>query len=79
MPNQFNAKMDSPTVNIPLRPYNKKELAAMYGICTKTFDKWLKPFKKIIGLRKGYFFTIPQVRLIFKLFEFPSVLYDKEG
>jgi hypothetical protein len=76
MSNQFNAVTNTQTVNIPLRPYNLKELATLYGISTKTFNKWLKPFKKIIGPRKGYFFSITQVRMIFKLFEFPSVLYD---
>jgi len=77
MSNQFNAVTDSQIINIPLRPYNLKELATMYGISTKTFNKWLKPFKRIIGPRKGYFFTIPQVRMIFKLFEFPSVVCDR--
>ena len=79
MSNPFHAADDSQNIKIPLRPYNLKELAAMYGISTKTFNKWLKPFKKIIGPRKGYFFTIPQVRMIFKFFEFPSVVYDKPG
>jgi len=79
MSDQFNAVIDGQIISIPLRPYYLKELAAMYGISTKTFNKWLKPFSKIIGQRRGYYFTIPQVRKIFKVLEFPSVMYDRVG
>ena len=64
-------------INIRLRPYNLKELAALYGISPKTLSKWLKPFENKIGKRTGYYFSIPQVRAIFSFLEFPSVLYDK--
>ena len=79
MSNQFNAATDGQIINISLRPYYLKELAIMYGVSPKTFRKWLKPFGQIIGVRKGYYFTISQVRKIFKLFEFPSVVYDRGG
>ena len=79
MPDQISAVINGQIITIPLRPYYLKELAAMYGISTKTFNRWLKPFGKIIGERRGYYFTIPQVREIFRLFEFPSVVYDRVG
>jgi len=78
MSNQFNATTYGQIINIPLRPYYLKELAIIYGVSPKTFRKWIKPFSKIIGERKGYYFAIPQVIKIFKLFEIPSVISDKE-
>jgi hypothetical protein len=76
MPGQINAVINGQVITIPLRPYYRKELAGD-GISTKTFNRGLQPFDKIIGERRGYYFTIPQVRKIFKLFEFPSVVCDR--
>ena len=61
---------------IQLRPYNLKELTTLYGVSAKTLHKWLSPFEKQIGKRRGYYFTIPQVRKIFRLLEFPSMMYE---
>jgi hypothetical protein len=77
MPDLINAVINGQVITIPLRPYYLKELASLYGISTKTFNRWLEPVSKIIGKRRGYYFTIPQVREIFRLFEFPSVIYDR--
>jgi hypothetical protein len=55
-----------------LKPYNLKELAAMYGVSARTLNKWLKPFGDQVGKRIGYFYTIPQVRLIFMKLGLPG-------
>lgn len=62
---------------ISLRPYNLKELAALYGISRRTLLKWLRPFEQIIGKRIGYYYTIPQVRAIFDCLDFPSLLRER--
>ncbi len=48
------------------RPMTKTELAILYGVSTKTLNKWIKPFKEEIGATTGtYILTINQVRTIF--------------
>lgn len=67
-----------PLSSIALRPYNQKELAVLYGISSKTLQKWLAPFAKKIGKRRGYYYNILQVRKIFSLLGFPGVMYEGE-
>jgi hypothetical protein len=64
-------------IGIELRPYNRKELVALYGISLKTLNKWLKPFEQKIGRPNGRYYTITQVKIIFSYLGFPSVMYDK--
>ena len=63
--------------SINLRPYKIKDLAALYNTTTKTFRKWLIPFKKDIGERQGHFYSILQVKIIFKKLSFPQSM-DEE-
>jgi hypothetical protein len=51
---------------IPLKPYTVLELARLYGISDRTMKKWLRPFETEIGEKLGYFYTIAQVKIIFK-------------
>jgi hypothetical protein len=62
---------------ISLRPYTLKELCALYGVCRYTFNKWLKPFEKEIGVRQGFYYSILQVKIIFDKLGYPS-MYDFE-
>ena len=49
------------------RPMTKTELAILYGVSTKTLNKWIKPFKAEIGAIAGtYILTVNQVRTIFE-------------
>ena len=57
---------------IQIKPYSLKELAALYNVSKNTFKKWLEPFKKEIGERKGYYYTIHQVEVIFKYLGVPA-------
>ena len=51
---------------VQARPMTKTELAILYGVSTKTLNKWIKPFKTEIGTSAGtYILTINQVRTIF--------------
>ena len=62
-----------------LRPHNLKELSGLYSISTRTFKKWLIPFKKEIGERMGNFYTVTQVKKIFDLLGLPNALYEEGG
>jgi len=59
-----------------LRPYTTKELYLLYGVSDKTFRKWLAPFQKKIGQKRGAYFTINQVKIIFRRLGTPGVFID---
>jgi len=58
--------------NVPLKPYTMKELAMLYGVCKRTFKKWLTPYEKEIGDHNGRFLTIAQVKVVFNKLGLPS-------
>ncbi len=55
-------------IRVEIRPYKLKELAALYKADPKTFLKWLKPFQSLLGKRLGHYYSINQVKLIFRKF-----------
>jgi hypothetical protein len=59
-----------------IRPYTKGELSAFYGVCVKTFSKWLRPFQDKIGERNGHFYSVEQVKIIFSLLGIPESYED---
>jgi hypothetical protein len=66
---------------IIVKHYLLKELAAIYGVDTRTLKKWMKPYEAEIGLRTGYYFLVSQVRVIFKRIPLPDnvILIDQSG
>lgn len=48
-----------------IRPYSTKDLSGIYGVCDKTFKKWLKPFVALVGEKNGRYYTVAQVKVIF--------------
>ena len=48
------------------KPCTLKELAACYGVSTKTLRTWLQPNKEAIGERISRYFTALQIRMIFE-------------
>ena len=57
---------------IDVKPYNIGDLADIYGVCNKTFKKWIQPFEKEIGKKHGRFFSIAQVKIIFEILGMPE-------
>lgn len=57
---------------VKLKPYTLTELSEIYDICPRTLKKWLKPLEQEIGDKRGRFFTIPQVKIIFHNLLLPS-------
>ena len=50
---------------------NKKQLATLYKVCIKTFNRWLKPHEKEVGKPVGYLYKADQVRKIIELIGIP--------
>ncbi|MEO6832673.1 MAG: hypothetical protein ABI378_09400 [Chitinophagaceae bacterium] len=51
-------------ISFPLKAYTVKQLSELYGVSTKTFRRWVEPFKTAIGEKHGYFYNISQVKCI---------------
>lgn len=49
-----------------VKPYSTAEMARIYGVCDRTFLKWLKPFMPLVGPKSGRFYTVAQVDIIFE-------------
>lgn len=58
------AKSTLSGVSFPLKAYTVTQLSEIYGVSTKTFRRWVSPFKKEVGEKQGYFFNISQVKCI---------------
>ena len=54
-----------------VKPYTAKELRGLYGVCDKTFRKWIHPFAEEIGQKNGAYFTVRQVKIIFDRLDIP--------
>lgn len=59
---------------VPTQPYTTDELAMLYGITSKTFLKWIEPFKNEIGQKIGWYFNVRQVNIIFEKLGRPEKL-----
>lgn len=54
-----------------VKPYSKREMAEIYNVCSKTFEKWVNPFKDEIGTLNGRYYTVRQVKLILERLDLP--------
>lgn len=59
---------------IQLKPYTLCEISKLYGVDWRTLKMWIQPFLKEIGDKRGRYYTIPQVRIIFEKLELPSLI-----
>jgi transposase-like protein len=57
--------------NIELKPYSVTDLAKIYGVCNRTFKKWVKEIKEVAP-KKGRYYSIPQVKIIFENMKIPT-------
>jgi hypothetical protein len=68
--------MSTENYSTELKPYSSKEIAGIYGVCDKTFKKWLKPFDTCVGQKNGRYYTIAQVKVIFEKLGLPGIIND---
>ena len=57
-----------------VRPYTTKDLCNIYQVSDKTFYKWILPFRDQIGTKRGRYFTIRQVSIIFSNLGLPYTI-----
>ena len=57
-----------------LKAYSVKQLSEIYGVSTKTFRRWIAPFKSHIGDKQGYFYNIAQVKRIVQTLGVPGAV-----
>ena len=59
-----------------IRPYSIKDLSVIYGVCDRTFKKWIKPFNTAIGEKNGRYYSVAQVKVIFDKLGVPCRMGD---
>ena len=59
---------------IEVKPYMIGELAKHFQVSEKTFRCWLKDITERVGQRKGRYYTIKQVEMIFQEFGIPKII-----
>jgi len=60
-----------------IKAYSTKELANIYGVCEKTFKRWLRPFHQEVGERQGRYYNVAQVKVIFYRLGVPCRIVQK--
>lgn len=61
-----------------IKPYSKRELAALYEVPVRSFYTLLKPHEDYIGPKIGRYYSVLQVERIFERLGLPSCLLDDE-
>ena len=57
-------------------PFTTKDLSGIYGVSNKTFLNWIKPHSDKIGERRGRFYSVNQVQIIFDKLGRPYTLSE---
>jgi DNA-binding transcriptional MerR regulator len=57
-----------------VRPYSYGELVDLYGVSQRTLKTWLIPFMAEIGEKRGRYFTVKQIEVIFTKVGFPKYM-----
>jgi transposase len=66
--------MSITTDKFELKAYSKKELAEKYQVSVKTFNAWLKPFEDRIGIKRGRYYTVNQVKTMLEVLGVPGTV-----
>jgi hypothetical protein len=66
--------MESTNSKLEIKPYTKKELAAVYGISPRCFYTWLKKIEHEVGPKRGKYYTLNQVRTIIEKIGLPGTV-----
>lgn len=62
---------------IDVKPYTTKELAAMYNMSTKTFNRNIRGIRMLLGIRLGHFWNVKQVLIIFDHMGIPQRIMEQ--
>ena len=69
--NQNNEQQITP-VTFQVVPLTNEQIAALYGVGIKTFNRWLQPFRTELGKKVGRYYTNTQVKLIIQKLGMPG-------
>ncbi len=61
---------------VEIKPYNVKDLAAIYNVAPRTIRIWLARHKDAIGEKAGRYYTALQVKIIFEKLGLPGKAED---
>jgi hypothetical protein len=66
--------MSIKNLELDVKPYTTKEMAAIYHVSPKTFNRWVNRIRTDVGEKNGRFFTINQVKTIFDKIGLPGTI-----
>lgn len=61
---------------VEIRPYTHKELASLYTTTGRTLNTWMDKFRDELGDRAGHYYSIKQVKIIFRHLDVPCKIKD---
>ncbi|HEX9503016.1 MAG TPA: hypothetical protein VF974_01680 [Patescibacteria group bacterium] len=70
--------MKNKPTTFDVRPYNIKELCAIYGVTYRTMIGWLEAHREAIGEKVGRYYTALQVKIIFEKLGLPSQIDEDD-
>jgi len=65
------------SVKVEVRPYSLKELCRLYNLSYKTMNTCIAPLVQELGRKKGRFYNVKQVELIFIHMGIPYSIHEK--
>jgi len=68
----------SKSIRADIKPYSKKEMAFLYGVSPRCFDTMVHPFKELIGKKRGWYYNVNQVKIIFEKLGYPDIFLNDE-
>ncbi len=66
--------MSIKNLELDVKPYTTKEMAAIYQVSPKTFNRWVNRIRTDVGEKNGRFFTINQVKTILDKIGLPGTI-----
>lgn len=68
--------MDITNNRLEVKPYTKKELAAIYCISVRSLSNWVNKFPEV-GPKSGKYYTVNQVRIIIEKLGLPGTIGEE--
>ena len=62
---------------VDVKPYTTKELAAIYNMSNKTFNRNIRAIRPHLGIRMGHFWNVKQVFIIFEHMGIPHRIIEQ--
>lgn len=70
--------MTDSTKKFGIRPYSKRELAALYEVTPRSFFTLFKPHEEKIGKKLGRYYSTKQIEILFKELGLPPCMLSDQ-